>query len=160
MSLPAEKLAILAAEIVGDSLARGYAQMSDSEVADDLARIYRAGRQAVYARDVRRYVLLNGIWPAVQALAADVNAALQSRGAAITFLETLAPNSFDQFNLQETAVYQGVDASLGMLQAAGVLTADQRADLLGLADTQMSRAHELGLDGLDHIDVARARGVG
>lgn len=153
-----QSLAALAAELADDPLGVGYQDLSDAEAADALNAPSRPGRKPVPAGDVRRYVLLHGLWPGLQALAADPAATPVQRGTAVTILQTLAPNSFDTIHMDDDAVHVAVGQMLQTMVDAGVMTAGHRAAMLALGDATVSRAGELGAGPVHHLDVARARG--
>lgn len=151
--------AVLAQELAVDPLQLGYAGLADSAAADRLNRADRPGRAAVKASDVRRYVLLRGLWPALQDLAAG-GADPVAKGTAATVLQTLAPNSFDEIRMNDPEVRAAVAQMLLVLVNAGVLAEQNRVEMLALGDAAVSRADELGLGFVHHLDVARARGNG
>lgn len=150
---------ILREEIVTDPLARLYADMADSEVADSLNAPNRPGRGPVSAASVRSYILLNGIWPRLQGLAAAAPDATV-KGTAITILQVMAPNSFDTIRMNDPSVHAAVSAMLQTMVDAGAMTADQRAAMIALGDKMISRAEELGLTQVHHLQVAEARNAG
>jgi hypothetical protein len=147
---------ILRAEITDDPLSRGYETLSDSEVADVLNAPDRSGRKPVPATDVRLYVLLNGLFPGIQNLAANGQDPAQ-KGTAVTILQTIAPNSFDTIRMNLPNVHAAVGQMLQTMVDAGVMTAQHRTDMLALGDSTISRAQELGLPTVHHLDVAEAR---
>jgi hypothetical protein len=147
---------ILRDEIANDPLSRGYAAMADSQIADSLNLPGRPGKRPVPATDVRLYVLLNGLFPGIQNLAATGQDPMQ-RGTAITILQTIAPNSFDTIRMNLPNVHAAVSQMLQTMVDAGVMTPQHRTDMLALGDTTISRAQELGLPTVHHLDVAEAR---
>lgn len=147
---------ILREEITNDPLGKGYEGMADSQVADSLNTPDRPGKKPVPATDVRLYVLLNGLFPAIQNLAANGQNPAQ-RGTAITILQTIAPNSFDTIRMNLPNVHAAVSQMLQTMVDAGVMTAQHRTDMLALGDATISRAQELGLPNVHHLDVAEAR---
>src|SRR3954447_17457604 len=146
----------LAEEIRQDPLGNGYADLGDPQVADRLNAPARPGKKAVPATDVRRYVLLHGLWPKLQAVAAS-SANPVWQGTAITILQTLAPNSFDQIDMADPDTAAAVGQMLTTMVDAGVLTAQNRDEMVALGNAQISRAAELGLGAVHHLDVAEAR---
>jgi hypothetical protein len=147
---------ILREEITNDPLSRGYEVLSDSEVADSLNTPDRPGKKPVPATDVRLYVLLNGLFPGIQNLAANGQNPSQ-KGTAITILQTIAPNSFDTIRMNLPNVNAAVGQMLQTMVDAGVMTPQNRTDMLSLGDTLISRAQELGLPTVHHLDVAEVR---
>jgi hypothetical protein len=149
-------LEALAAELADDPLGVGYESMPDSAVAESLNVPSRPGKQVVPASEVRRYVLLNGLWPRIQAVASS-SANPVHQGTAITILQTLAPNSFDSFRMNDPAVSGAVAQMLATMVEAGAMSADNRDAMVALGDAQISRAQELGLGTVHHLDVAAAK---
>lgn len=147
---------ILREEIMTDPLSKNYEAMADSEVADSLNMADRPGKKPVAATDVRLYILLNGLFPGIQNLAANGQDPTQ-RGTAITILQTIAPNSFDTIRMNLPNVHGAVSQMLQTMVDAGVMTAQHRTDMLALGDTLISRAQELGIPTVHHLDVAEAR---
>lgn len=143
-------------ELADDPEALGYAELSDPAAADLINAANRPVRGTVPASDVRRYVLLNGIWPKIAA-AAQSSSDTTVQGTAITVLQTLAPNSFDEIRMGDPAVFGAVSQMLDTLVSAGIMTLEQRDAMIALGDTTTSRAAELGLPNIHHMDVAEAR---
>ena len=54
-------------------------------------------------------------------------------------------------------VHGAVSQMLQTMVDAGVMTAQHRTDMLALGDTLISRAQELGIPTVHHLDVAEAR---
>lgn len=146
----------LAAEIADDPLGIGYASMPDSAVAQSLNTPSRPGKKVVPASDVRRYVLLHGIWPKIQSLAAS-SANPVYQGTAITILQTLAPNSFDDIRMSDPEVSAAVTQMLTTMVNAGAMSETNRDEMVALGNAQISRAEELGLGNVHHLDVAAAK---
>ena len=147
---------ILREEILNDPLSRLYSEMVDSEVAESLNTPNRPGLGPVSAASVRSYILLNGIWPRLQGLAAAATDPTV-KGTAITILQVMAPNSFDTIRMNDPSVHAAVSAMLQTTVDAGAMTAEHRAALLALGDKMISRAQELGLGQVHHLQVAEAR---
>lgn len=148
----------LQAEMTADPLSRGYADKADSLIAESLNEPNRPGRKVVPASDVRRFVLLNGIWPRIAALAQNPEDQ-EVQGVAITILQTLAPNSFDEIRMDDPEVTGAVSYMLGVMVSAGAMTTAQRSSMLAMGDTLVSRAQEIGLPPVHHLDVAAARAL-
>lgn len=146
----------LRAELADDPLDLGYLDLSDAQAADILNARTRPGRQEVPAREVRRYVLLNGLWPAIQSLAAT-GADPVHRGTAVTILQTLAPDSFDSIRMQDPIVRAAVTQMLQTMVDAGAMTESHRDAMVAMGDTLVSRGVELGIGVVHHLDVAAAR---
>lgn len=146
----------LAAEIADDPLGVGYASMADSQVAESLNTPSRSGKRDVPASEVRSFVLLNGLWPKIQSLAASSQNPLY-QGTAITILQTLAPNSFDVIRMTDPAIAAAVTQMLTTMADAGAMSTANRDAMVALGNSQISRAQELGLGTVHHLDVAAAR---
>ena len=149
-------IAILAAELALDPLGRGYLNLSDAQAADSLNTPNRPGKKAVAASDVRMYVLLNGLWPAIQNVAAN-SADPVHKGTAITILQTLGAGSFDSIRMNVPEIAAGVASMLQTMVDAGAITAEHRAAMVAMGDALVSRADELGLGTVHHLNVAEAR---
>lgn len=147
---------ILREEIETDPLGIEYSDMADSEVADALNALSRPGKREVPANDVRMYVLLNGLWPAIQGVAASSTNPVH-KGTAITILQTLGAGSFDTIRMNNPAIAAGVAQMLQTMVDAGAMTADHRAAMVAMGATTISRAEELGLGTVHHLDVGAAR---
>ncbi len=149
-------IAILAAELSDDPLGKQYSALSDAEAADVLNSPDRPGKKAVAASDVRMYVLLHGLWPAFQSVAASSTNPIH-KGTAITILQTLGAGSFDTIRINRPDIATGVSGMLQTMVDAGAMTSQQRDEMMALGDTTISRAEELGLGRVDHLNVAEAR---
>ena len=132
--------AVLAAELGGDPLSRGYAAMTDAEAAADLNMLYRT-RQSERADPADAYnVIDQSEWSALAAAQQQEIAAILQIGTALGHLVT--PGS---------RVRQRFIAIFG----AG---SDTIAALLDLITVDISRAEELGLGAVKpgHVEKARA----
>lgn len=147
---------ILRAELEVDPLGAGYSEMADSEVADALNAPSRPGKREVPANDVRMYVLLNGLWPAIQGVAASSPNPVH-KGTAITILQTLGAGSFDTIRMNNPAIANGVAGMLQTMVDAGAITAEHRNAMIAMGDAQVGRAQELGIAYVDHLTVAEVR---
>jgi hypothetical protein len=158
MALDDAQTAVLADELTLDPLARGYAAMTDREAADDLNAPARPARRRVALGDLHQYIdnLADGggvpVWEAIESNQADAGALGVACRAALRLRGARA--DYPPVNL-DNAMVQG---QLDGLVTGGVLSAAQKAGILALGDTTVSRAAELGLPGLGHLDIARARG--
>lgn len=101
-------------------------------------------------------MLLNGLWPKIQSLAASSQNPLY-QGTAITILQTLAPNSFDVIRMTDPAIAAAVTQMLTTMADAGAMSTANRDAMVALGNSQISRAQELGLGTVHHLDVAAAR---
>lgn len=147
---------ILRSELTEDPEEIGYPGLSDPVAAERLNAPDRTVMGTVPSSDVRRFVLLNGLWPGIAAAAqSSPDPAVQ--GTALTILQTLAPNSFDEIRMGDAEVFTAVSQMLGTLVSAGIMTGDQRDAMIALGNRSVSRAEELGLPPVHHLDVAEAR---
>lgn len=146
----------LKSELADDPLTVGYAEMSDAEVADAINLPTRPGKREVPANDVRMFVLLNGLWPAIQAVAASSTNPVH-QGTAITILQTLGAGSFDVIRMNKPDIAGGVAQMLATMVEAGAMTEGHRTAMVAMGDTLISRGQELGIGRVDHLHVAEAR---
>lgn len=143
---------ILVAEIDGDPLGRGYAEMTDAQVVASLAVEDRTLADATLytAREIlRRYGLAEtvAIMSALDA-AAGANRAIQ---LVVVMLEDFGGDGGLDFADAQTVA--GIDA----LVATEVLTGDQGDELKALGQRTVIRATELGIDVPTVHQVTRAR---
>lgn len=149
-------IAILASELANDPLGVGYLGLSDAEAADALNTPNRAGKKAVPASDVRMFVLLNGLWPTIANVAQNSANPLH-KGTAITILQTLGAGSFDTIRMNRPEIAAGVTQMLTTMVEAGAITEAHRDAMVAMGDATISRADELGLGPVYHLNVAEAR---
>lgn len=149
-------LQVLAQELANDPLAVGYADMPDPDVADAINAPSRPAKVPVPAPDVRRYVLLKGLWPRIASLAQSSPNPLW-QGTAITILQTLAPNSFDAIRMNDPDVASAVTQMLTTMVEAGALQQIHVDEMTALGDSLVSRGAELGLGHVNFMDVGMAR---
>ena len=148
-------IAKLRAELTEDPEGYGYADLPDPEAANALNAPTRPGKGTVAASEVRRFVLLNGIWPKLTAAEKAPDPFIA--GTAQTILQTLAPNSFDEIRMGDAEVAGAVGGMLNTMVSAGVMTEGERDRMMALGDILISRAEELGLGRVHHLDIAEAR---
>jgi hypothetical protein len=84
------QLSTLAAEITNDPLSRGYSGMTDAAAADSINTSNRPTYKAVYTADIRRYVLINLIMPALKDARTNGSTA-DIKNVADTAYEMLSP---------------------------------------------------------------------
>ena len=130
-----------------------YAGMSDGEIAAALNAVSAATRRAVSLSALLAAAALNGSYAAVKAAAESEAAPAQVRGVCASVLVLLS-GVFQEINLDDARV----QASLGTLAQAGVLSAAQMAEIDALANVPgRSRAQELGLEPVTEQDILDAR---
>jgi hypothetical protein len=152
------QLSTLAAEITNDPLSRGYSGMTDAAAADSINTSNRPTYKAVYTADIRRYVLINLIMPALKD-ARTTGSTAEIKNVADTAYEMLFPGAFVTIELQDPSTYSTMSAMMDILVSASVITTDQKAAILALRNTTRTRAAELDIPAPTHLDVAYSRGV-
>lgn len=150
-------LDILSAEITNDPLSRGYAGMTNAEVAASLNTRNRGA--AIPAKEVMKYFMLNGlIWSKVKLLSMNEAADVTARMVAIQAIDSLVSGAFQDFDVTDPVVISGITAQLDVLIAAGCMTSDDKVAILAKANNKRTRAEEIGLIGeIASGDVAQAR---
>jgi len=140
---------ILAAELQQPQ----YTGMSDAEIVDALNAVSASTRRAVPLAALLATAALNGSYAAVKAAAENEAAPAAVRGVCASVL-VLMSGVFTEINLDDPRV----QASLGALAQAGVLSAAQMAEIDALADVPgRSRAQEIGLGTVTVEDILDAR---
>lgn len=131
----------------------GYANMTDAEIVDALNAVSASTRRAVPLAALLATAALNGSYAAVKAAAENEAAPAAVRGVCASVL-VLMSGVFTEINLDDPRV----QASLGALAQAGVLSAAQMAEIDALADVPgRSRAQEIGLGTVTVEDILDAR---
>ena len=143
----------LADEIEADPLGRGYAGMTDAEVADSLST-----GDIMAQRDIPLPTVY--LWGVATSGLSDVRAAAESHASAA--VRGLCAAALGMLALPSATVLSvtnpEVSGMLGALVATGVLTADKRDNLLARGQSLISRADQLGLGVVAPSDVTMARG--
>ena len=130
-----------------------YSGMSDGEIAAALNAVSASTRRAVPLAALLATAALNGSYAAVKATAESEAAPAQVRGVCASVLVLLS-GVFQEVNLDDPRV----QASLGALAQAGVLTQVQASEIDALADVPgRSRAQEIGLGTVTVEDILDAR---
>ena len=137
---------ILCPEIANDPLERGYAAMSDEELANSLNTADRS-KPDTTKYTLREYLRRYGL-DGVESMRAAVAAASPT---AIEVLTDYGENGGLDFSHENTV------HAIGDLQTAGALTAEQAANWIALGVNTVSRATELGLPAVTvgHVNSAR-----
>ena len=118
-----------------------YAGMSDAEIAAALNAVSATTRRAVSLSALLETAALNGSYAAVKAAAESEASPAQVRGVCASVL-VLMSGVFQEINLDDARV----QASLGTLTQAGVLSDAQMAEIDALADVPgVARWQILGL---------------
>ena len=146
----------LALELTDDPLQRGYAGMTDHQVADSLNAADRVRYRDVPLGELAGLVELRNIYEKLVAAPADLTAAkllrLVSGETAISVIEYSLPQ-----------VRATLDAQLSALAVASIITGDDLAAIAALGQETVSRAEELGILGqapkVGAVTVQRARSL-
>lgn len=136
-------------ELIGDPLARGYAQMSDIEAARDLNTAYRV---RVMPTMVTVRTLLARMDPPIAAALLDALTAAAQTDPVVNW----AMHAFERDGID--VGHPNTRAQLDVLVAQGLLEAQHAAALKAVAERPVSRAVEVFGWGVSTYDVARARG--
>lgn len=129
----------LAAELTNDPLARGYAAMTDAQVAESLAVVDRpVERTTMRASEIFEAIVLSEYNALAAAKKAQVDRVLNLAGDDIPVGVTSKARAF-------------------MLDSFGA-GSQTRTNLSALMTTTLSRAEELGLGTVSHTLVAKVRG--
>jgi len=146
--------AILTEELSTDPLERGYAEMTDVEVATSLNTADVTVRQLVPLWRVKKTAIEEGCWLPIQAAAAS-HETPAVQGAAMIAIDYINDQRFENLDMDLPSTQQ----MLGALVAGGVISAEQSATLDALADSTTSRASQLGIGrvGAGHVESARSR---
>lgn len=130
-----------------------YVGMSNDEIAAALNTPGASTRRAVPLAALLATAALNGSYAAVKATEANDNAPAAVRGVCASVL-VLLRGVFQEINLDDPRV----QASLGALRQAGVISQTQAAEIDALADVPgRSRAQEIGLGTVTVEDILDAR---
>lgn len=130
-----------------------YAGMTDAEIAASLNALSAATRRAVLIQELQAAAMGNGVYTALRVVVLDASLPVQLRAAAQTVLD-LAGAQFPAVDLDSPASRQ----MFGVLEQAGVVTAEQAAQIDALATVPgRSRAQELGLGDVVEADIQAAR---
>jgi len=128
-----------------------YAGMSDAEIAAALNTLSQPTRRHVPARELIATAALNLAYAAIAAGAESTNAQVKGMCRSVLVILNL-PN--ETVNLDDPMVAQ----MFGALQAAGVITAQQSAQIDALATVPgVSRVMMLGLGAVAEADIEAAR---
>ena len=143
-----EQYTILENEISNDPLSRGYASMTDQEVADDLNTAYRTkpDHSHKFLRDVAAATTdFDTLLPKLEAVTTP------SVVEALVAMRTYAESGGLDFAHAKTI------AMLNQLATSGVITTAERDELLSLGKQPATRAEELGLPKPEAGHIASAR---
>jgi hypothetical protein len=131
----------LIAELGDDPAGLGYAGKSPDAV---LALMHAASRDgSVPAVDVRRYMMTQGTWGSLRVAASDPATPAPVRALAFTAIDAVN-GGFEQCDLADPVLRAQIEALMGGLQQAGLITAAQIAAILAMREGRRSRLEELG----------------
>lgn len=150
-------MSVLSNEIANDPLARGYAGMTDVQVAADLNTAYRSKYKALSTRDLLR-------WGFGREGLSKLRDAADKAGAFTGITDANRARALSAY----TIMTQGIDGSLDLndpvidnlmdqLIAASIFVAQDKVDLQTDATGSISRAAELNLRVVREGDVQMAR---
>lgn len=178
------QLQVLKDELTGDPLARGYAGMTSQQKADDINSAYRPGppsQGALFAyccytrvKDVAQESESSHIYGRLKRVD-DTGAAgigtkvFNPNGSTLSAPRLDACWAFkaivDQDRLGQPVpdlnndVISGTDQMLDMVIAAGVMKPVNAQDIVGLSNSQLTRANELGLPKVKAGDIEAAEAL-
>ena len=142
---------ILRSEIANDPLGRGYASMTDEQVAASLNNLDRPVTRPTPVTAKSLMALLD---PATAATILDKLEGAAASNSAVKWILSFIQGNAEGVDLG----HQNTRAQIDALAVAGVLTADEASLLKSLADSLVSRAEELGLPEIKPWMVAHVRG--
>jgi len=147
--------AVLREEILTDPLGRGYAGMTDEQVAEDLNTAYRTIKQRIKLKDLVSYLLKNDLWFAIREAAADpTHTAHRAAVYALDLVDFAKADMLDDID-SDDATFR---ALFQQLISGGIMTSTQGQEILAMAYVTMTRAEELGLGVVKPGHVRKARG--
>lgn len=130
-----------------------YAGMSDAEITDALNTPGASTRRRVPIAELQAQAMESGVYTALRVVVGNAQAPAELRAVAQTVLD-LANARFADVDMDNASAVQ----MFGALQQAGVITAQQAAQIDALATVPgVSRAQVLGLGAVGEADVAAAR---
>lgn len=146
-----QEILILKDELANDPLQRGYANMSNEEVANSLNTENIASRKLVPLWQVKKTIVEAGEW--AQLIAAQSSSDSTVAGAAITAISYIDDPRFQNLDMDLTATINMIN----ILKTNGILSEQVVNAVNALADTNISRAQQLGLPfvKVGHVELAR-----
>lgn len=151
-------LTALQNELLTDPLGRGYASMTDDQVAASLDTIDISVIDSIPIANVEAYLLSDGTLIRLE----DYVTANPTPGplntAVAALLRVISSQRLTVFQIETKEAYAGFNQQLQALVQANLLTAQQATDLLNMAVTMVSRAQQIGWpQGVSSSDVKAAR---
>lgn len=136
-----------------------YQSMSDAAIAAALNAKTIDTVRKVATWEARSLLLGTGEWGAIKLLSRQAPAMgspeAQAVAVAITTVDTMELTSI--LDADDPVAFGAMQAMVGVMQAAGVMTAETAGKLLALRDVKVSRADQLGLGPVRPGDVSTAR---
>lgn len=154
-------IADLKAELLADPLGRGYASMTDAQIAASLNAANIAVKVDVPAQTVRGALYERGLWGPIVILARSLpnGTASHDNGMAAAYGVVSLADQGQSFMTSIPAVFAQVQSDLNAIVAAGALPSAAVAGILALASATVTRASQIGWpDGVDAGAVLVARG--
>lgn len=152
-------IGLLRTEITTDPLARNYSALSDLQAAENLNTPNRTANASIPAQTLHAWFVFNGKWPAVvstaQGTAGTGGLTANHKLAAESFIEIC--HYFGSLDMRQPQYANGILFILDQFVERTIITAAQRTGIIGLGTTQVSRAEELGIGRVSHLDVSEAR---
>lgn len=144
-------IAGLAAEVKNDPLSRGYNNMTDAQVRDDLLTNMVQRKRDVPVGDVAGKAVLTGLMPKLKAATGNTNAQ--------TLLDLIrGQTAMSVIEFTDSATQNAVTAMLDDIVANTTVERTEADALLALGTETVSRAAYLGYPNLTERDVYVARG--
>lgn len=137
-------IAALQYELTADPLGRGYASMTDDQIAASLNTANVMEIDSIPIALVESYLLSDGTlirlenWMTANPTPGPLNTAVAA------LLRVISSTRLDVFEIGNQTAYQGFAAQLGALVSANLLTSQQSSDLLNMTVTNVSRAQQIG----------------
>jgi uncharacterized protein (DUF362 family) len=145
----------LAELIAADPDGRGYASMTDAQIADDINNKRHATRKRVPIADFAQAIVDNGVMQAVVAAELDIDSAAHATAKLVqAMLDNVQKYGINDIDMDKP----GNDALFNAMESSGLMNETQRAELEALADVPASLADIHGLGRVKHTDVARITG--
>ena len=144
-------IALLKSEIESDPLGRNYPAMSDTQVADSLNNSDRTKVVPISSAELLA-------WSAADGRLASIKAAID--GGVDSTAKSLAEAAYMMISRDGTSLDLSLADRVAMLDglvAYGILSADDKSDLVSKSTVSCSRAEELSLGRVRTGDVIQAR---
>ncbi len=141
---------ILTPEVTTDPLARGYAGMSDQQVADSLNAVDRPTTGVISSRALLA-------WSGLSQRLDNIDGAQNNPNQDVRTIAKVALKLIDRSDTELDMADANHLAMVDALVADGVLSAADKTELLAMAGGLQSRAAELGLTSVSAGNITSAR---